>query len=560
MNIIKLLFSISKKFFLSILFFSILTGVSCTRIITLINHILTHGTVDHYSSLLIQFLVSILVFGVSVICSEYLLIRFSNLILYNYRTDLANQILNSELIFIQKLEAHRILAILTEDLTQLTNTVSDLPSIIINIPILIGCYLYISTISIPLFITISCFLIMIFLFYKIPFLRARTKLKSCREVTNKLFKHFENLVYGVKELLQNKDKADFFLNENLCKDATLFKEMNNQYKFLFRSIMKSIDILVFIGIAFLLFLLPSQFDISLSTLNSFILVLVFMIGPINQSINFFTKLSQANVSLQHINLIKQLNNKNQNQNQNQNQNTDFNENLNVFFNQESQHITLSNITYSYKSKESAFNLGGLSVTIKANDITFITGGNGSGKTTFLKLITGLYQGDSGRITYGDISINPSNIHYYRSLFGVVFSDFHLFNQSFTLNEKMMRKIDHYLKEFKLDHIVSLSETGFSTLNVSQGQKKRLALIVELCCDKPIYVFDEWAADQDPEFKAYFYNTILTDLKKAGKTVIAITHDDHYFHSCDRLLKMNAGQCQELQRNIDTHQKPVFNYF
>ena len=277
-----------------------------------------------------------------------------------------------------------------------------------------------------------------------------------------------------------------------------------------------------------------------------------MIGPINQSINFFTKLSQAEVSLQHINLIKQLKNKNHNHN--------LNENLRVFLNQESQNISLSNIKYSYKSKESAFNLGALSVTINAHDITFITGGNGSGKTTFLKLITGLYQADSGGITYGDTPIHSSNIHYYKSLFGVVFSDFHLFNQSFKLNEKTITKVNDYLREFKLDHIVSLTNAGFSTLNVSQGQKKRLALIIELCCAKPVYVFDEWAADQDPEFKAYFYNTILTDLKKAGKTVIAITHDDHYFHCCDRLLKMTAGQCQELQRNIEAYQKPVFNYF
>jgi putative ATP-binding cassette transporter len=60
-------------------------------------------------------------------------------------------------------------------------------------------------------------------------------------------------------------------------------------------------------------------------------------------------------------------------------------------------------------------------------------------------------------------------------------------------------------------------------------------------DRPVYLFDEWAADQDPLFKEMFYREFLPELKSRGKTVIVITHDDRYFPVADRIIKLENGQ-------------------
>ena len=64
----------------------------------------------------------------------------------------------------------------------------------------------------------------------------------------------------------------------------------------------------------------------------------------------------------------------------------------------------------------------------------------------------------------------------------------------------------------------------------------------MCCldDKPFVLLDEWAAEQDPEFRRYFYDELLPRLKKQGKGVIVITHDDRYFEQADKMIKLERG--------------------
>ena len=56
-----------------------------------------------------------------------------------------------------------------------------------------------------------------------------------------------------------------------------------------------------------------------------------------------------------------------------------------------------------------------------------------------------------------------------------------------------------------------------------------------------YDFDEWAADQDPEFRRYFYDVLLPGLKAEGRTLIVVTHDDRYFHVADQVVFMEEGR-------------------
>lgn len=206
-------------------------------------------------------------------------------------------------------------------------------------------------------------------------------------------------------------------------------------------------------------------------------------------------------------------------------------------------IEFRNLTFSYpyQAEESGFSIGPVDLSIPRGTLLFITGGNGSGKSTFLKLLAGLYRADSGLLAMDGKNIAGDNLYYYRNLFSVIFNDFHLFDRLYGCEAVDAGKVNSLIRLMKLEEKVEFKDGRFSTLNLSTGQRKRLALIAALVEDKPICVFDEWAADQDHHFRKFFYEVILADLKQAGKTVIAVTHDDSFWKVADRVVKFEYGR-------------------
>jgi putative ATP-binding cassette transporter len=177
----------------------------------------------------------------------------------------------------------------------------------------------------------------------------------------------------------------------------------------------------------------------------------------------------------------------------------------------------------------------------SGEVVFVVGGNGSGKTTLAKLISGLYAPESGDIRLNGIEITDGLRDYYRQHFSAVFSDFFLFESFIGLGSNLDAQASQYLKDLELDHKVEIKDGKLSTTELSQGQRKRLALLTAYLEDRPFYIFDEWASDQDPVFKQVFYNRIVPALRERGKAVIVITHDDKYFHCADRLIKLDFGR-------------------
>ncbi len=194
--------------------------------------------------------------------------------------------------------------------------------------------------------------------------------------------------------------------------------------------------------------------------------------------------------------------------------------------------------------ENGFLLGPISLSLKPGTITYIVGGNGSGKSTLAKLITGLYVPKTGSIYLDGTSVTDYNREWYRQHFSAIFSDFHLFDSYLGLQRKDLdREVQRYLSQLKLDHKVQVKDGVLSTTRLSQGQKKRLALLTMYLEDRPVYLFDEWASDQEPLFRELFYREILVNLKERGKTVIVITHDDRYFHLADHFIKLDYGKIE-----------------
>lgn len=206
-------------------------------------------------------------------------------------------------------------------------------------------------------------------------------------------------------------------------------------------------------------------------------------------------------------------------------------------------IELRDVDFQYRGNAEKFEVGPLNLTVNRGEILFITGGNGSGKSTLLKLLCALYHPDAGHILLDGRTVRPEDIPSYRALFSAIFTDFYLFKTLDGADAIDPATVDSLLQLMRIDTKTRFEGERFSTLDLSTGQRKRLALVVALMENRPVMIFDEWAADQDPEFRRYFYETLLPSLKSQGKTVIAVTHDEHYLHHADRLVKMEYGRIE-----------------
>jgi putative ATP-binding cassette transporter len=212
-----------------------------------------------------------------------------------------------------------------------------------------------------------------------------------------------------------------------------------------------------------------------------------------------------------------------------------------------QSVELSGITFRYpeSAEHEAFSVGPIDLEFRRGEVVFLCGGNGSGKTTLAKLLTGLYTPSAGRLLVDGVPVHDSLRDDYRQLFSAVWFDFHLFRElpDSTRDPAAAQRL---LERLQLSSKVHLDPNGTcSTTDLSQGQRKRLALFTAWLEDRPFLVFDEWAADQDPEFRRFFYEELLGELRALGKTVFALTHDERYFHVADRLLRLDGGMIEPL---------------
>ena len=213
-------------------------------------------------------------------------------------------------------------------------------------------------------------------------------------------------------------------------------------------------------------------------------------------------------------------------------------------------IRIDGVRYAYQTEmdERPFTVGPVDAVFRRGEITFVTGGNGSGKTTLIRILCGLYKAQEGTLFVDDRPVIAGAVQPYRELISSVFTDYHLFRNAYGFGGIEPDRVYELLVWMKLDHVTGFHDGRFDSINLSAGQRKRLALVVALLEDRPIIVLDEWASDQDPGFRRVFYREILPRLKQEGKTVIAVTHDDHYFDAADRRIHMEEGRIVEDRRN------------
>ncbi len=523
----------------------IVSGLGSAALIGLINTEL-HATSSDFRLTVFHFAGLAVLVIFTQIFSTIAIMRAGQTAARNLRMELSRRIINAPLRLLQQLGAPRLLANLTDDVAVLIESFQLIPQMCINISWVLGCLIYLSWLSWQLFMIVLVIIAFGIMIYHLSTVKAIKPLRVAREQGDALFAHFRGLIYGIKEIKLNLQRRRAFLEDVLYPTAeTCRREIISAMTLFVLAGIFGTTLLYFL-IGFILFEAVGWQSVTSEIASGFTLTLLYMMAPLTAALGGLPAFSRASVALGKINylkkeLIKQAE-----------------VSIELKLTETSEHsgkLELMAVTHQYmrEGDEHKFTLGPLNLTFQPGELVFITGGNGSGKSTLALLLVGLYSPESGQIRLNGIEIDENNRENYRQYFAVVFSDFYLFESLLGLMaENLDHRVRSYLSELKLDHKVTVTNGIFSTIELSQGQRKRLALITAYLEDRPFYVFDEWAADQDPLFKELFYTVILNDLRTRGKTVIVITHDEQYFHLADRCIRLENGQVVE-------NSSPLFDF-
>lgn len=484
--------------------------------------------------LLVYFVLGIIlyVYGQKIVRGK--LIEVTNGIVYAKRMEVVRSILKAPYKRFEEIEKGRIESTLNND----TETISRFANIIIggitSAVTLICCFMYLGFINIyALLLSIVIILLIAIIYYLVGRYANRIGEES-RDLQNIFFKFINDLIGGFKELSLNEKKKNEF-EEDMEMSCDKYRIKRGQSALAFANMFVIGELLFTLAIGAIAIVFPLILK-NLETVNvtSYVFILLYMTGPVHGILDTIPNLIDVRISVKRINSLLQEITSLQDKNANE-----------IELNDEGKiNLKLNEIEYAYdKDDERSFKVGPISYEFNSKEIIFITGGNGSGKSTLAKLITGLYKPSKGEIALNSIKVSEKVLS---ENFSTVFGDFYLFHKLYGIDYKDKEKeIKKYLEILQLDRKVEIKDGKFSTTKLSTGQKKRLALLVTYLEDRPIYLFDEWAADQDPEFRLFFYDTLLPGLKERGKCVIAITHDDHYFNLADKVIKMEMGRIIDL---------------
>ena len=513
---------------------SFLAGVGYTLLIALIKRSLSDGFSQ--SRLIWSFVALCLAIPILGFTSQLFLLYLTARTSYELRIQLSRQILSTPLRQLEKLGQPRLLATIAEDIGSVIELVTLLPQTLTQVAMIIGCLAYLGWLDWRLLLIMIGYMGLGLLSHQLPLLKAFRYFRLVREQWDELYKGFQGLIMGTKELKLNRGRREAFLSQQLEPAAAGIQTYGLKANLISMAVSNWGQILFFIFIGLLLFVTPYLINIDRQNLVGYTLAVLFMITPLTMILNQVPAMERAYLAAERIEELGLTLTATKPEQLTSNANTTS----------AWRRLDLIDVTHSYRQDGGTtdFQLGPINLTLSPGELIFLIGGNGSGKTTLIKLLMGLYEPESGEIRLDGKPIATTEQDNYRQHFSAVFYDFYLFERLFGVEAKDVdAESQKYLDLLQLNNKLEIRDGHLSTIELSQGQRKRVALLNAYLEDRPIYIFDEWAADQDPQFKRIFYYELVPDLKARGKTVIVISHDDRYYGLADRLIKLESGKIE-----------------
>lgn len=532
MDIIRLIFSARRSAFLQMFALTLVSGALGIGTLSYINgHLLQNRQSD---SGFLSFLLLVAAYFAAASYAQYRLAHLGQQFVCDMQTRLVKRILDSPPAQIQAIGKPKILASLASDIRSISIAFTRLPELVQGALFAAACSLYLLWLSPRLAAVAAVLLAILAAGTRFFAMRHFHSFRDMRRSEDEIQRHYETTLDGHKELTLNRTRAERFYQQEFIPQAESRRDTHiraDAYHAVLLNWSNAV-MLAAVGIIFYLSERLGWADTSAAAAVS--MTLLFMRGPFMSAVGAFPALLQSKVGLQALAELGL---------------AEYRQDFDTAFRlpENWREIRLENVAYAYPAQGGdSFILQPSSLTLKRGETVFLVGGNGSGKSTLFMLLTGLYVPASGRIFVDDIEITAENRPAYRRLFAGVFTDFHLFEQLIDgMGEDAAEaQIDEWLCHLQLKGKAEIKRARILNRRLSQGQRKRLALLVAVLENRSIMVLDEWAADQDPEFRRTFYQDLLPLLKQAGYTVFAISHDDRYFNHADRVLLMRAGTLAE----------------
>ena len=527
----------SRKLIVLAVATSFLAGIGYTMLIALIKRAVGDGLLSSSRpSINWTFVALCLAIPFCGFASQMVLLYLTSQGAYELRIQLSRQILATPLRQLEKLGSHRLLATITQDIGSVIELVNILPQMLTQLAMMAGCVVYLSWLSWKLLLILLACMSVGLLTHQLPLTRAFRYFRLLREQWDAMYQAFQGVIMGTKELKLNSKRREAFLSQQLEPAAAGLRDYGIRGNAISMAVSNWGQILFFIFIGLLLFAAPSLITINPQVLIGYTLVVLFMITPLTMLLNQIPALERAYLAAERIDELGL------------SLNATKSESLAASSSPVAhwKRLDLVNVTHSYRQNGGVtdFELGPINLTLNPGELIFLVGGNGSGKTTLVKLLMGLYEPEGGEIRVDNKPVRMNDREDYRQQFSAVFFDFYLFDRLFGFeSDEIDAESRKYLELLQLSHKLTIKNGQLSTIDLSQGQRKRVALLNAYLEDRPIYIFDEWAADQDPQFKRIFYYELVPELKSRGKTVIVISHDDRYYGLADRLIKLESGKVE-----------------
>jgi len=460
--------------------------------------------------------------------------RIGQYIIRRLRLELGEKVLSAPIAQIERYRSHRLIPVLTHDIDTISDFAFVFAPLAISLTVTLGCLGYLAMLSWPMFLMM---LVAIAIGCTAQFVAQNKGLKGfleARDEEDNLQKHYRAIADGAKELRIHRPRRQRMFTQRIRESASLIcrKQIESVNIFIVAKTFGSMLFFVVIGLA--LAMQAYWPDSNKAVMSGFVLVLLYMKGPLEQLIANLPIVSRAQIAFRRIAELSE---------------TFSSPEPHLLLDapakpaQAVHELELRDVRYAFPVVDGAtpFALGPVNLKIRQGDIVFIVGENGCGKTTLIKLLLGLYEPQQGEIRLNSQAVTAQNRDDYRQLFTTIFADYYLFDDLVQGDGDLPADAARYLERLEIAHKVSIRDGAFTTTDLSTGQRKRLALVNAWIEERPVLVFDEWAADQDPTFRRIFYTELLPDLKRLGKTIIVISHDDRYFDVADQLVRMDSGK-------------------
>ena len=523
----------------SLVFINTLSAVATTSIIALVSAATKEAATGRISvRLLLMFAITVMLFHVTHIYTLVTASKDTERLIHKLRIRLFDLVRRSDLVTIDQIGRADLQGVLTQD-TQILAEV--LPMLVIGFQQAVMLFFlaaYLAWLS-PLACILAFGLAGLTVMVRFKRVRAlRTLMQSAAAAEGRVFDGLTELLDGFKEVRMNGALADG-VTGTLAEASFTSRKTNSLLKAQWGWNYAVIEAMLYSLAGLMVFVVPLFVAGFYEIVLPATIAVLFISGPVS-TVSFVTPLvTQAELALENIEMMEEK----------------LGAAAKVASSEETGtleknplSIALHDAMLSYRDAADSplFTVGPLTAEFHAGQITMITGGNGSGKSTLLRLLTGLIPLDSGSILADGVAIATNQMQDYRDRISAIFSDYHLSRRLYSISEPDPDKIRSLLERMEMHDKVSVRDGSFSTINLSTGQRKRLALVVAELEEKQVIVLDEWAADQDPHFRRIFYEELLPDLRARGKIIISVTHDDRWFHLADRMYKMNEGRIEELQ--------------